>query len=77
MGKPTIPVILPVLTDSASEGFLLQTSNGTKSFGISPTPRPALSNMPTPETPYGRLLNVMSPYCQLLKIDFFFVFLNF
>ncbi|EFX85333.1 hypothetical protein DAPPUDRAFT_300415 [Daphnia pulex] len=57
IGQPTIPVILPVLTDSASEGFLLQTSHGTKSFGISPTPRPAISNMPTPETPYGRLLN--------------------
>jgi hypothetical protein len=38
--------------------FLLPASNDTRTFGISPTTRPALSDMPTPETPYGRLLIV-------------------
>lgn len=31
-----------------------------------PQPRPALFNMPTPETPYGRLLNVI--FCAVVQV---------
>jgi hypothetical protein len=56
MGPPTTPLLS--IDPIPSPVFLLPASNGTRTFGISPTPRPALSNMPTPETPYGRLLIV-------------------
>lgn len=72
MGPPTTPAILPIPPTDPTSQILLQTSNGTKTFDISPTSRPAFSNMPTPETPYGRLLNVMSSYYKIVTIDSFF-----
>ena len=56
MEPPTTPLLFsdPI----SSPVFLLPASNDTRTFGISPTTRPALSDMPTPETPYGRLLIV-------------------
>jgi hypothetical protein len=42
-------------TPTCLQPNLISASN----IGRTPQARPALFNMPTPDTPYGRLLNVM------------------
>ncbi|XP_057375233.1 DNA topoisomerase 2-binding protein 1-A-like [Daphnia carinata] len=49
-----------IINESANcdtPSYLRPSTNGTNTLHVTPEPRPALCNMLTPDTPYGRLLN--------------------
>ncbi|KAK4018542.1 hypothetical protein OUZ56_000592 [Daphnia magna] len=58
---PTGPSVTPVMPQPPaafdSPMCMQPSSSGTNTVGRTPQPRTTLFNMPTPDTPYGRLLN--------------------
>lgn len=58
---PSVTPVMPQPPAAFDSPMCMQpSSSGTNTVGRTPQPRTTLFNMPTPDTPYGRLLNVAS-----------------
>ncbi len=59
---PSATPKMPSRPDVSDTPTCLQPNPSAANIGRTPQVRPSLFNMPTPDTPYGRLLNVIYPF---------------